>query len=214
MSHTRLFLTTGVLLLLAASNYGLDAAKPAADVPLTVTLGDALSDGLRSDGGIYLNGTANVKAVLLSNSNGNFIFDTNDATGVDLGRRLKIDFKGQVGPFASRPAFPADVFLGTLATNSDPTNNLRTMSLGQTLARRTRVSWVEGSTQYSLAWNGTLDGHSHGYVNFRCDIGSPCTQWTVTPGGLAGLYSIPTKGNSTETYIGTYSMPFSMTLQK
>lgn len=212
MSHTRLFLTTGVLLLLAASNYGLDAAKPAADVPLTMTLGDALSDGLRSDNrGFYISGADNVKAVLLSNSNGNFIFDTNDAAALDGSRRLIIDFKGQVGPFASRPAFPADVFLGTLATNSDPTNNLRTMKVDDLLVRRTRVSWVEGRTQYILAWDGLV---GHGYVNFYCSSGTPCIEWKVTPGGTAGLFSVPTKGSTTETPLGTYTMPFSMTLVK
>ena len=213
MSHTRLLLTTGVLLLLAASNHGLDAAKPTSDVPLTVTLGDALTDGLRSDDGIYVSGTQNVKAVLLSNSNGNFIFDTNNAAAFDGLRRLVIHFPTPP-PSPLAQTFSADVFLGTLATDSSPTSNLRTMSAGQTFPRRTRVSWVQGSTQYSLAWNGNLDGHNHGYVNFLCDIGTSCTQWTVTPSGTAGLYSIPTKGNSSETYIGTYTMPFSMTLTR
>jgi hypothetical protein len=97
------------------------------------------------------------------------------------------------------------------------------MQLDEQRPRRTRINWVQGNLQYILAWNGPENGPPpihHDFVTFTCaTYASVCTSWTVTPGteggtGLAGLYSIPTKGNATETYLGSYTMPFSITLTK
>jgi hypothetical protein len=169
---------------------------------------------LYSDGGLYTNGSTNVRAVILEN--GNFVFDTNDAARDDH-RRIAIDFHGQSGaPAPSDGAHYADAFLGTLGvTGTTADGNLATMTAGGAdLQRRTRIGWSEGSQQYSLRWDG-LGGD--GYFNFHCDAGSPCTQWTVTATGPATLYLMPssTKGKpGAETPLGTFLMPFSILLTR
>lgn len=118
----------------------------------------------------------------------NFVSDTNDNTRLDGGRRLRLDFHTQPVPNPLLSSFDVDAFIGTTGATGD--------------------SATDGD------WNGPENGHS--FWNFRCDLdnGSACTQWTVTPGGTAGLYSVPTKGNAVETFYASYTMPFSMTLTK
>ena len=199
------------------------AAKPPSfvEVPLIVSLSDLTgADGVLSDNGIYTSGQQNVRAVLLANTNGNFVFDTNDQPGIDGGRRLVLDFRGQATPFPSAVAFPVDAFIGTLPVDFNTTNpldNLQTMRAGDVLQRRARLAWVDGSKQYSLRWDGPDNGHT--FLSVRCEAESSgvkpvCVQWTVTPDGIAGLYSIPTKGKEVDTLHGSVSMPFSMTLRK
>jgi hypothetical protein len=102
-------------------------------------------------------------------------------------------------------------------SGDNPSDNLKFMHAGQSLQRRARFAWVDGSLQYSLRWDGPENLHT--FLNFQCDVdngaASPqCTQWTVTPQGLAGLYSTPAKNQNGDTYYGSYSMPFAMTLFK
>ena len=77
----------------------LQAARPRlTERPLTMTLRDTVSDGLRSDGTPYQHASDNVRAVLVANDFGNFVFDTNDNAALDGLRRLTLDFHG-AGPF-------------------------------------------------------------------------------------------------------------------
>ncbi|PWT81793.1 MAG: hypothetical protein C5B57_09810 [Blastocatellia bacterium] len=221
----RRFLSGGVILGVCAALVGaagVQGAKPGStDLQLVVNFTNLSTDGVRSDGqtcseGQYCGGQQNVRAVLLDNSAGNFIFDTNDNARIDGGRRLVLDFHTPSTPFTN--PLPVDVFIGTIVVDSSnpiPGDNLRTMTTGQTLQRRTRIGWVDGNTSYAVAWNGP-ENDGHGFLNIHCDgnDGTSCIQWTVTPGGTAGLYSSPTKGNVTETYYGSYTMPFSATLFK
>jgi hypothetical protein len=192
-------------------------AKPTNDLRLSVQLRNDSGDGVLSDAqGLYVDGITNVRAVLLDNTAGNFIFDTNDSSNLDGGRRLRLHFHGQPSPFAtaSQP-FDIDTFLGTLGVNGNGTDrSLRTMHINDVLPRRMRIGWAEGNVSYSLAWNGPENGHS--FVNFTCvaptDTQAACTTWVATPNGSAGLYSVPTKGKFVETFYGTYTMPFQMTL--
>ena len=222
--NRRLLLTAATLV--ASASLGsvatVGAAKPTAvAVPLVVSLSDVAGNGVLSDnGGEYTDREQNISAELLANTNGNFVFDTNDQPGVDGGRRLYLDFHGQATPFASTVAIPVDIFIGTLAVDLnavDPSDNLQTMHADQTLQRRARMAWVSGNLQYSLRWDGPDNGHS--FLNVHCDnddgaLKPRCTDWTVTPDGLAGLYSIPTKGKAVDTPYGSFDMPFTMTLRK
>ena len=184
----------------------LQGAKPVVnEVRLNVSFRDLASDGVNSDGGSYQDGIANVRAVLVANDWGNFVFDTNDDAAVDGGRRLVLNSPSGV--------ISADVFIGTIGVtgNASTDGNLRTLlETSGPLPRKMNVSWVAGNLLYSLRWNG-INGASISI--FKC-VASPsgtCIQWTAS-GGDAGLYSIPTKGRATETYLGTFSMPFEMTL--
>jgi len=217
MSLVGLTLTAGVCL---ALNLTVLAAKPPSyvSVPLIVTLRDiAATDGILSDGGPYTDGQQNVRAVLVATINGNLVFDTNDSAPTDGGRRIFLDFHGQTTPFPSDVPVPIDVFLGTISVSGqEPSDNLQIMHAGQTLQRRARFAWVDGAVQYSVRWDGPENGHS--FLNFHCDADdgavnpTHCTQWTVTPAGAAGLYSIPSKGKEVDSFYGNVSMPFSMTL--
>ena len=198
-----------------AAGGSIQGAKPPGDVPLVVDFGADTSMGLYADeGGVYTNGQQNVRAVILDN--GNFVFDTNDNSRTDGGRRIVIDFHGQ--PFAPAPAagpHEADAFLGTLGLLDQPADDLKAMTAGgPNRLRRTRIGWSENGQEYSLRWDG-LGGD--GYFTFHCEVGAPCTEWTVTPTGPASLYLMTpsSKGKpATETPIGQYTMPFSITLTR
>ena len=185
---------------------------------MIVSLSDLTADGVLSDNGTYTSGQQNVRAVLLANTNGNFVFDTNDQSGIDGGRRLVLDFRGQSTPFPSAVAFPVDAFIGTLPVDvntPNPLDNLQTMRAGDTLQRRARLAWVDGSKQYSLRWDGSDNGHT--FLSVSCvsettGVKPVCKEWTVTSAGPVGLYSIPTKGRDIETAYPDVSMPFTMTL--
>ena len=194
------------------------AARPPVyvEVPLNVSLSNGTSDGVLGDG-LYSNGTDNVRAVLLANSNGNFVFDTNDQPGPDGGRRLVLDFHGQATPFPSAVPLYVDAFIGTLPVENSPApDNLQTMRMNDVLQRRARLAWVDGSQQYSLRWDGQ-NGHS--VLSVRCtnDDGAArpsCTDWTITSEGSVALCSIPTKGKEVDTCYASVSMPFTMTLTR
>lgn len=192
----------------------LQAARPRlTELPLTMTLRDTVSDGLRSDGTPYQHASDNVRAVLVANDFGNFVFDTNDNAALDGLRRLTLDFHG-AGPFPS--AITVDTFVGTIGDSGNAAldGNLRTMTVGSgTLSRRMNLSWVVGNLQYSLRWNGVAGAT---LVTFTCSVddgAGACQQWTAES-NAAGLYSIPTKGKATETYLGTFAMPFAATLDR
>jgi hypothetical protein len=85
------------------------------------------------------------------------------------------------------------------------------MTANQTLYRRARIGWVEGTKTYSLRWDN-VENNGDGLLSFHCDAGDPCQQWTMTPEGHAGLYSITSGKKPTETRVGSYNMPFSATL--
>jgi hypothetical protein len=204
-----LFAAAVCLAAVLAGPVTLQGAKPVAnEVRLNVSFRDLASDGVKSDASTpYQDGSDNVRAVLVGNDWGNFVFDTNDDAAVDGGRRLVLNFPS--GPIS------VDVFIGTIGVtgNASTDGNVRTLvETSGPLPRRLNMSWVAGNLLYSLRWNG-INGASTS--SFKC-VASPsgtCVQWTAS-GGDAGLYSIPTKGRATETYVGTFSMPFEMTLDR
>ena len=198
-----------------AASTGLQGAKPSSDVPVVADLAYDSANGINGDNaGVYTNGANNVASLILVGT-GNFIFDTNDRASTDGHRRLAIDFHNQ--PLAPGPAGPhyVDVFLGTLGlTGTSSDGSLATMAAGADLQRRTRIGWVENGHEYSLRFDNQP---GDGVLNFHCDVGTPCTNWTVTPTGLAALYEMgpSLKGKPPgETLIGRYTMPFSMTLAR
>jgi hypothetical protein len=222
-------LTLSGLLWLTATT-GLQGAKPSGALPLNVDFGSyrslpctscpggATTTGLYGDG-LYIDGVDNVRAVLVT---GNFVFDTNDNARLDLGRRLFLDFHGQSVPSPIPPsgAYAVDVFIGTIGVTGVAADDgdLRAMTAEQTLYRRARIGWTEGTKSYSLRWDNPVN-NVDGLLSFHCDFGDPCQQWTMTPApapapvdGQAGLYSISSGKKPTETYIGSYNMPFSAIL--
>lgn len=190
------------------------AGKPgSSELPLVVSLNNNPGDRVRSDNGTYVSGQMNVRAVLVGNDAGNFVFDTNDNAGKDGGRRLVLDFTGQAGiPFPSNVPILIDTFWGTLSGGTAQDGNLRTLALGNSLTRRGPISWSVGTTAYALRWHGQ---NGAGLLKFTCvgvDALSICNEWAVSPTGKAQLDSSPTKGAATQTIWGYYDMPFQMTL--
>jgi hypothetical protein len=198
---------------------------PVPNWSVSVSLRNLVGDGIVSDGSScsvdqYCSGEQNVRAEILVNSEGNFVFDTNDAAAQDGGRRFVLNFGAANSildsryPFGSGTPFQVDTFIGTLGVNlngSDP--SLTTMAFNDVVDKRMRITWVNGKLQYNLRWDGSS---GRGFVSFTCisSNGSTCSEWTASPASTAkaGLYSIPTKGKATEAYYGEYAMPFSMTL--
>jgi hypothetical protein len=199
------------------------AGKPgSSDTKLTMTARDAAGDGVSSDGGAYTSGADNVRVVLVANENGNFVFDTNDNTKISGPRRLRLNFAGQQGeiplPFSTAQPLNVDVFLGTLAGGLADFGDLRAMLINDTLTRRGPITWTDGTRQFALRWNGETDGtHTAGLLQFTCtaDNGSSCSAWIVVPTSpIAVLDSVPTKGPSTKTVYGYFSMPFELYLTR
>ena len=203
---------------LLAATAGLQSkGPPPSNWPVKVSLTNSAADGVVSDGLFcsnsadhYCSGDGNVRAEMLANTQGNFVFDTNDRSRTDGGRRLVLNLGTEV--------LHVDAFIGTIGvTGTNADGNLRTMAVGDPpLSRRTRISWVEESVQFSLRWDGFSPDS---YIAFTCQEdnglveGRECKRWTASPlGDDARLYSVPAKGGTTETFLGTYSMPFSMTL--
>lgn len=225
ISRVRVMVAGAVCAMVAGTTL-MAAGKPgSSDTPLTLTVRDLPDDGVKSDGGSYVNGQANVRAVLVANENGNFVFDTNDNTRVDGRRRLRLNFAGQEGqynsvPFSTSIELDIDTFLGTLAGGLADFGDLRALLAGQSLTRRGPVSWTDGSRQYALRWNGqtSADGQfTAGLLRFTCtaDNTASCTAWTVAPTSpVAVLDSVPTKGASTQTVYGYFNMPFELYLTR
>ena len=182
----------------------------------TWTLGATTTSGLYGDGP-YFDGADNVRAVLVDNVTGNFVFDTNDNARLDLHRRLVLDFHSQdrlpSSPIPASGPYAVDVFIGTIGVTGVAADDgdLRAMTAGETLYRRARFGWVAGSKTYSLRWDN-VENNGDGLLSFHCDLGDPCQQWTMTPDGQAGLYAITSGKKPTETRVGSYNMPFSATL--
>jgi len=189
------------------------AGKPGStDLPLIVSFRDGTADGVKSDGDVYRNGEQNVRAVLVANDNGNFVFDTNDISRIDGSRRLVLNFGGQSLPNGLSQSLDIDTFLGTLITTTS--DDLRAMVQDQEMFRRGPITWSAGSLVYAVRFSGQ-DGS--GVLSFTCtavDTSQHCSNWTVKPTGKAVLDSTPAKGSSTRTIYGTYDMPFEMYLSK
>ncbi len=107
-----------------------------------------------------------------------------------------------------------DVYIAT-QDGADPTQ----LKLNESTEKRLAISWAEGAYSYHLRHNGEIDPR-HGSVLFTCTAASTsgCYQWNTTPTsgtlGTVGLYGNPIKGNVGETYLGSFYMPFQMTLTK
>lgn len=216
-----LLISAGAGLLFASTM--LAAGKPgSSDVPLEVSIANSNGYGVYNDGGgWYISGSQNVRAVLVNNTNGNFVFDTNDNSSIDGARRLHLVFPTQVptgSPFAPNSELDIDAYFGTLGlTGTSADGNLRTMAAGQTLLRKGPISWVQGSLQYALRFDGGRVGTQQvGLLSFTCNSSDAlgCSNWTLVPTGVAQLDSTPTKGASTRTVYGVINMPFLMTLTR
>jgi hypothetical protein len=184
------------------------AARPSrAELPVDLNFRDWATDGVLSDGGVYAHAVSNVRAVLVGSSEGNLVFDTNANVKTDGGRRLCLNFQSQVG-MALRCE---DVFVAMRSVNFDGSDDVRSLTYGQSYQKRLAISWADTAAglQYHLRWNGPDAGHA--FITVTCTdpaavkVGS-CRTWTSNADGAAGLYSNPLKGASSDTFVGTVVM--------
>lgn len=203
-----------------AAHVHLQAAKPGrANLPVIVSFHDRVGDGVVSDGGSYVDGVSNVSAILTGNSEGNLVLDTNAQNG-DGGRRVCFHFGSQGLPSGFPSQRCEDVFTAMRSVNFDGADDLRSLVYQQAFQKRLNISWADSVARvtYYVRWNGeTSLGQT--FITVTCTDPSAtepgsCTQWSASPDGPAGLYSTPLKGNSTQTYLGTYSLPFLLTIDK
>ena len=87
------------------------------------------------------------------------------------------------------------------------------MSVGQTLYRRARIGWVEGTKTYSLRWDN-VENNGDGLLSFHCDDRGPLPAgWTMTPVGRDGGAVLHFLREETDRdVLRSYNMPFSATL--
>lgn len=172
------------------------------DIPVSATFGDAPGDGVTSDGG------GGYDAVILAI--GNLMLDAR----VDIPRQLCFDFTGQAGdPFGG--AFCDDGYL----TTADPEleGGLPAMTPGGTMTTRAQVTWVMQDANgkgYNWFLQFGQDCDSNDVPGDRLTVSHPdADSWTLQ-GTTAVLCRMPTKGKPAVQPVGTFTMPFTLTVLK
>ncbi len=203
----RLLVLVGLVPLLIVPAAFAQKSKPSptpTSIPLNVEFAPECS--ITGDGQAYSDAYQNVRADIYY---GNFYFDTNENKG-DGGRRVYLSFPSNCSNCPG--SGPKDVYLAT-TDGGVPQFDLAGMTSGQLADKRCAISWGEGAYTYYLRHTGSA---GLGYVRFECrtEMAGSCTQWMATPTGMVGLYSKPTKGGGSETFLGSLSMPFEMTLTR
>ncbi len=219
----RLLVVFGIVALVIVPAAFAQKGKPApapTSIPLNVVFTDYYS--ITGDGQAYSDAYENVRAEIYY---AQFYLDTNENKG-DGGRRVNISFDG-AGTCTPANDVPCpqggalDVYIATQA-GEDPAQ----LPLGNSTTKRLAINWAEGAYSYHLRHNGdipligTAPDARHGSVIFTCTAAnaSGCYQWSATPTygslGTVGLYGNSTRGNVGETFLGSLTMPFVMTLTK
>jgi hypothetical protein len=191
---------------------GLSAAvnKPSG-TPLTAVYRDALSDGVTSDARIrpgdptYVNGLEGVEAVILDI--GNFRVSAKSPSP----RKLCIDFGTQSPP----PELTQPECDNGYQTSGSPdvAGGLPALAVGQAMTSASQVTWVTAGYNWFLRFGEDCAGNvvsANRVTIARLDAGT----WTAeSPSGSAILCKLPVKGRPATTFVGTFSMPFQLTLR-
>jgi hypothetical protein len=169
------------------------------DTPVNATFRNASGDGVVSDlGGSY-------DAVVLAI--GNLFLDAR----VDIARQLCLDFAGQVGA-------PADVCDDGYLSTADPSveGGLLAMAPGSTMTSRAQVTWIGPDASgkgYNWALRFGMDCHLNDVASHRLTVAHAPdgVAWTLE-GTTAILCRMPTKGRPQVDSVGTFAMPFALTV--
>jgi len=173
------------------------------DIPVTATFRDATGDGVTSDGG------GSYDAVILAI--GNLMLDAR----VDIPRKLCFDFAAQPGaPFGG--VVCDDGYLTT--ADPDIEGGLPAMAPGGSMTTRAQVTWVMKDASgkgYNWFLRFGQDCDSNDVPADRVKVFShlDAVTWTLE-GTTAVLCRMPTKGRPQVQHVGTFSMPFALTVVK
>ena len=173
------------------------------DIPVIATFGDAPGDGVTSDGG-----DDGYDAVILAI--GNLMLDAR----VDVDRQLCFDFAGQPGdPFGG--AFCDDGYLTT--ADPDLEGGLPAMGIGGAMTTRAQVTWVKQDANgkgYNWFLQFGQDCDSNDVSGDRLTVSHPDADTWTLQGTTAVLCRMPTKGKPAVQAVGTFTMPFTLTVVK
>lgn len=171
------------------------------DIPVTASFGDEDGDGVTSDDG------RDYEAVILPI--GNLMLDAR----VDIPRELCLDFGSQPGaPFGG--AVCDDGYLTT--ADPDLEGGLTAMVPGgATMTTRAQVTWVMKDASgkgYNWFLRFGQDCDSNDVLADRLSVSHPdAVTWTLE-GTTAVLCRMPTRGRPVIQFVGTFAMPFTLTV--
>jgi hypothetical protein len=155
----------------------------------------------------------------MDNSQGNFTLDTSAKSGT-VWRHLLLDFAAhnESAPDGYEVPRFVDVLINTVEDAINNPADLRLLGAGQSQGRKLALSWPDtvAGLHYYLRHPGPEPQKGGDRVQVTCTVhdGSRCNQWTIRPLGSAALYACPLKNCRTETYVGTFSMPFEFVLDR
>jgi len=168
------------------------------DTPVSATFRDGDGDGVLSDSGISYD------AVILAI--GNLMLDVR----VGVARKVCFDFPDEAGV--------ADVCDdGYLTTaNPDVEGGLLAMAPGDAMTTRAQVTWVRQDASgkgYNWFLRFGMDCHLNDVTGGRVTVAHALdgVTWTLE-GATAILCRMPTKGRSVVDSVGTFAMPFALTV--
>lgn len=171
------------------------------DTPVSATFRDASGDGVLSDtDGSY-------GAVVLAI--GNLFLDAR--VGID--RKLCLDFPDQ-------PGAPADVCDDGYLSTADPTveGGILAMVPGSVMTTRAQVTWVRPDASgkgYNWALRFGMDCHLNDVTDdrLRVTLAPDGVTW-ILEGTTAILCRMPTKGRPQMDSVGSFAMPFALTVAR
>jgi hypothetical protein len=177
------------------------------ELPVIATFDDAPGDRVTSDGG------GAYDAVILQI--GNLMLD---ARG-DILRKLCFDFAGQENAPVAEP-FCDYAYLTTAVPDRE--GGLPAMEPGTTTTMTTRlqVTWVmKDASGKGYNWFlrfGRFEGNcdSNDIPADRSVVSHPDADTWILEGDTASLCRLPIKGRPVGQYVGTFSMPFTLTVEK
>ena len=189
--------------------------KPPDEIPLTMTFGDAGGDGVKSDGGAYvdgrLGGLDGVEAFI--RSNGNFLLSVAQSSS----RTLCLEFPG------SSSGFPDNLFAGISEfclnqARISMSNAFRSlegglpaMGIGDTMRAAVSVRW---DVNWMLFYGRVCESNSESVDENRVTITRPDEfTWTIAGGNAILCEDVSPehgRGQVTRTHRWTGAMPFSL----
>ena len=190
-----------ILILLIGSSFA-KAKQTSTATPVTAVFTDHLDDSIRSDGrGAYLNGVDGVQSII--DSFADFILQLHYAgKKSSLRREMFFDFTKAITESGAinRGTFYEDAFLNV--------DSIGTLAIGQS-----RSSQAQFNTQVGLL---RFNPEKYPGTSYVLVTRTSATTWVITASGTTGgdvaALVQQAKGNTFQ-YLGSYHMPFQITVQ-
>jgi hypothetical protein len=207
----------GLTLVLAIMAFAAGAAKPAKEIPISMTFRDSAGDRVKSDyyQMSYIDGAYGVRAVFVAL--GNATLDTQPAGSSGI-RKLFLDFSEPVPTTQASPPFTTQSVTAFLSTSAAQTlqgtpidDNLLGMAVGQIAQVNLNIDFNTPGLGWFIRFGPEYSGATKVLVTRTTS-----DTWIIEAAGandIAKLLSYPTKGKFVQTDHGNYHMPCELTVK-